>query len=208
MQISRNINQQFLNNVSIYNVAVVREILTKYKDRIDIHCSHNTAISRLFKDCSFYRDHNESNAEFLKIKELIHLLVQHGAKIDSSIIQSAIYNDIEEDGTYLPLKLLFELGIDLDAIFYNKNEKLDCLSYAFSITSFQTKLKLQKKTQIIRFLLLHGSRVTLTKAYLTTEEDSFYGGGVRRELKDMAIHWELLMLLFCLEKKNCYFIWL
>lgn len=217
MNISQNINQQFFDNVSKHNIVVVREILTKYKDKVDINFSHNTskytkktAIDRLFEDCSFYRDYCVSDVGFLKVKELIHLLVEHGAKINSDIIRSALWRATEPDETFLPLKLLIELRVDLNTIISNgsfHNEvKLDCLSYAFSNIWFQEKSQTQKASQTIQFLLLNGSNVTQTKVYLQTED--IYEKNRAKQLKDMAIHWELIMLIFCFEKKNCYFIWL
>jgi hypothetical protein len=220
-KVSPSMNQQFFDNVINHNIDNVRDILTKHKDKVDINFTHSyrnfktTAIERLFEDCAFYRDHSGSDAGFLKIKELIHLLVEHGAKIDPSLIRSALYRANEPDGTFLPLKVLFELRVNFDTIIscdtlLNGHEEvtvqLDFLGFVFSLLRFHS-FRNYSVNQIIQLLLLNGSRVTQTKKYLQTEhyKDDKKNG---KELKDMAIHWELLLLLFCFEKKNCYFIWL
>jgi hypothetical protein len=221
--VSTSMNQQFFDNVINHNIDNVREILTKHKDKVDINCSYRsftcfnkTAIERLFEDCAFYRDHSGSDAGFLKIKELIHLLVEHGAKIDSSLIRSALYRATEPDGTFLQLKVLFELRVNFDTIIscdtlLNGHEEvtvpLDFLGFVFSLLGFMPRnsLRKYKQNQVIQFLLLNGSRVTQTKKYLQAVHHK-NEKNKEEEIKDMAIHWELIMLFFCLEKKNCYFI--
>ncbi len=213
-------NQQFFDNVINHNIDNVREILTKHKDKVDINFSYGsysfnkqTAIERLLEDCSFYRNHSEQDVGFLKIKKLILLLVEHGARIDSSIIRSALYRACEPDGTILLFKVILELRIDFDTIittdtFHNGHNEttvqLDFLGYAFSLLRFHS-FRNYSLNQIIQFLLLNGSKVTQTKKYLQAEHYK-YAKKNGKELKDMAIHWELIMLFFCFEKKNCYFI--
>lgn len=142
----------------------------------------------------------------------LHLLVEHGAKITSEIIRSAVWRASEPDGTFLPLKVLLELRVNLDTILnsetifdgyrYFEKFEYDCLGYIISAAiPYYAKSKLQKLNQVLQFLLLNGSRVTLTKAYL--QKDYRDEKKKAKEMKDMIIHWELIMLFFCLEKKNC-----